>query len=494
VACRRTTQGATGDGEFVALRARSPLLAFRGDHPSLKRWIVALVVLFSLMIGFSQLGVLVLILLAGTTGAIVLLRWPLVGLVLLIPISLVVPFGIGTGTATSVNATILLLVALLGVWALRMIGGRNVRLVSSPTIPPLLALVAIAFLSFVVGLQPWIPFAETAPLRAQAGGVAIFVLSTGAFLLVAHVIRDVRWLQRMTWAFLGMAALYVVARMVPGLGVVANVLAQRGAGDGSLFWTWLVALSFSQAVFNRQLGIRWRVALGLLVIGTLAVALLQGRDWTSGWMPPLVALIAVLGVAAPRLALFATLPAFVIGFLRSERIRSLLLGGDNDYSLSTRLEAAQIVLNIVEQSNPVLGLGPSNYYWYTPMFPILGYAVQFNSHNQYIDLFAQTGIVGLLCFVWFAVALGWVGWRLRTRAPEGFARAYVYGALGGLAGTLVAGGLGDWVLPFVYNIGFQGFRASVIGWLFMGGLVAVGEIVRLTPARPVTPDDAGRAA
>jgi O-antigen ligase len=470
------------------------VLAFRGDHPVLKGWIVALVVLLSLMIGFSGIGPLVLILVFGAAGAFVLLRWPLIGLVLLIPISLVVPFGIGTGTATSINATILLLVALLGIWALRMIGGRNVRLVASPTIPPLLTLVALACLSFVVGLQPWIPFAHTAPLRAQAGGVAIFMFATGAFLLAAHLIRDLRWLQWMTWGFLGMAALYVVARMVPGLGLVANRLAQRGAGDGSLFWTWLVALAFSQAVFNRQLGTRRRVALGLLVVGTLGVALLQGRDWTSGWMPPLAALIAVLAVAAPRLALLATLPAFAIGFLRSERIRALLLGGDNDYSLSTRIEAAQIVLNILQQSNPVLGLGPSNYYWYTPMFPIRGYAVQFNSHNQYIDLLAQTGILGLLCFIWFAIALAWVGWRLRTRTPEGFARAYVYGALGGLAGTLVAGGLGDWVLPFVYNIGFQGFRASVIGWLFMGGLVAVGEIVQRTSARPGESDDPGRAA
>jgi O-antigen ligase len=478
----------------VALRATSPLLAFRGDHPALKRWIVALVLLLSLMIGFSGIGALVLILVFGAAGAFVLLRWPLIGLVLLIPISLVVPFGIGTGTATSINATILLLVALLGIWALRMIGGRNVRLVASPTIPPLLTLVALACLSFVVGLQPWIPFAHTAPLRAQAGGVAIFMFATGAFLLAAHLIRDLRWLQWMTWGFLGMAALYVVARMVPGLGLVANRLAQRGAGDGSLFWTWLVALAFSQAVFNRQLGTRWRVALGLLVVGTFGVALLQGRDWTSGWMPPLAALIVVLAVAAPRLALLATLPAFVIGFLRSERIRALLLGGDNDYSLSTRIEAAQIVLNILQQSNPVLGLGPSNYYWYTPMFPIRGYAVQFNSHNQYIDLLAQTGILGLLCFIWFAIALAWVGWRLRTRTPEGFARAYVYGALGGLAGTLVAGGLGDWVLPFVYNIGFQGFRASVIGWLFMGGLVAVGEIVQRTSAQPGESDDPGRAA
>jgi hypothetical protein len=57
----------------------------------------------------------------------------------------------------------------------------------------------------------------------------------------------------------------------------------------------------------------------------------------------------------------------------------------------------------------------------------------------------------------------------------------VYGALGGLAGTLAAGMLGDWILPFVYNIGFSGFRTSVIGWLFLGALIAVQQITEDAP-------------
>lgn len=33
-----------------------------------------------------------------------------------------------------------------------------------------------------------------------------------------------------------------------------------------------------------------------------------------------------------------------------------------------------------------------------------------------------------------------------------------------------AGMLGDWFLPFVYNIGFMGFKDSYMGWLLLGGL------------------------
>jgi hypothetical protein len=89
------------------------------------------------------------------------------------------------------------------------------------------------------------------------------------------------------------------------------------------------------------------------------------------------------------------------------------------------------------------------------------------------------GLIGLICFLWIFWEAGRLGWRLRERVPDGFAKAYVYGALGGLVGTLVACTLVDWVLPFVYNIGYNGFRASVLVWLFMGGLVSLDQMYRV---------------
>jgi hypothetical protein len=75
--------------------------------------------------------------------------------------------------------------------------------------------------------------------------------------------------------------------------------------------------------------------------------------------------------------------------------------------------------------------------------------------------------------VWFFIELAILGLRLRDRVPPGFTRAFVYGAGGGLVATAVAGMLGDWVLPFVYNIGFSGVRTGIFAWIFLGGLVAL---------------------
>jgi O-antigen ligase len=286
-----------------------------------------------------------------------------------------------------------------------------------------------------------------------------------------------RWLQALTWLFLALGGLHVAARLVPRLGIFTARLFQPGA-TGSLFWTWLIALAFSQAIFNRRLQMRWRLTLGGLVSAAFYICLLQTRAWASGWLPSLVAVVVILWAGAPRLGLLATLAGGAAAALNVQKVIGLVMAGDQEYSLMTRWEAARILAEIVKV-NPVLGLGPANYYHYTPLFPILGWYVNFNSHNQYVDIVAQTGLLGLACFLWFAWELSRLGWRLRARVPAGFAQAYVYGALGGLAGTLAAGMLADWVLPFVYNVGLTGFRASVLGWLFLGGLVSLEQIARL---------------
>jgi hypothetical protein len=108
-------------------------------------------------------------LLGGVWAALVFLRWPPLGLVALIGASLVVPFAIGTGTESALNAAMLLAALPAVLWILSMIGRRDLRLVKSGPILPLLVFCGVATLAFVVGLRPLMAFAETAPVRAQFG-------------------------------------------------------------------------------------------------------------------------------------------------------------------------------------------------------------------------------------------------------------------------------------------------------------------------------------
>ncbi len=103
--------------------------------------------------------------------------------------------------------------------------------------------------------------------------------------------------------------------------------------------------------------------------------------------------------------------------------------------------------------------------------------MSFNSHSQYIDLIAQTGYLGLLGFFWVFFELGRLSLKLSRQLPDGFPRAYAYGILAGIIATIVAAFLGDWVLPFVYNIGLNGFRASILLWIFMGGVISLEQML-----------------
>lgn len=410
-------------------------------------------------------------LLPGIGVVLFLLRWRLLGLLALFG-AMLTPYHGRSG----LNVSMLLVALLLGLWILDIVTGRDtVPLPNSRTIMPLILFLVIACISLGAGQLPWFASASTVPLGAQLGGLSIFVLSAGAFLLTAHYVRNSHQLERITWLFLILGSVYMVGRLFPPASFLVRLF--PGSATGSMFWTWLLALALGQVVLNRNLSLSRRTFLLGLVVATIYVAYFRTGGWKSGWLPPLVAMAVIFVLRWPRLGLLVALGGFVL----IPDFASQVISTDQ-YSYSTRLEAWLIVAEIVKV-NPLLGLGPANYRSYTALFPIRGYFVQFNSHNQYVDIVAQTGLLGLVCLLWFFWEVGRLGWQLRDRVSAGFAQAYVYGALGGVAGTLVAGMLGDWFLPFFYNVTLGGFRASVLAWLFLGGLVALEQMTHRSGER-----------
>lgn len=441
-----------------------------------ERWrtplLVAGILLMSsaLPIRFAPGRIVLLVgLLIALGGTLFFLYYPQWGIVTLFITGLLLPSPALPG---GLNFAVLHLGLLVGLWLLVLLVNRRKAVwVRSRTIRPLLWLLGVTFVAFVVGQLPWFSVPQRAPIDAQIGGMMVFFLAVGAFLLVANQVQDLRWLARMTWLLIILGGLFAAGWVSP-IGAITSRTFQIGATSNAIFWTWLVAMSFSQAFFHETLAWRWRILAGGICVLSIYVAFVLQYDWKSAWLPPLVALVAMLGARSWRLGVLIA----VAGFVPAQIIGSQAIATD-EYSYSTRLDAWIIVLDML-QVNPILGFGPANYYWYTPLFRIRGYAVRFNSHNQYLDILAQVGILGLACVLWFFVEAGLLGWRLREQAPRGFARAYVYGALGGLAGTVASGMLVDWFLPFAYNIGYNGFRSSVFAWLFLGGLVSIEQMVR----------------
>lgn len=342
---------------------------------------------------------------------------------------------------------------------------------SSRAVRAALAFGTVSLLSFLSGLYPWFP-GEGAPLGAQLGGLALFLLSVGLFLAVGHQVSNLLQLKWLTWLFLGAGAISCVDDFF-WMGFVNRWTLPESLG--SLFWTWLAAMSFSQAALNRSLSMLARVSLSCLTIIILYRGLFHYRDWASGWLPPLIAIGVILFFRLPRLTISLVAVALPVGLYFATHVWSSLMTHER-YSYMTRLEAWKTLWELTTM-NPLFGLGPSNYYYYGPLFSILGYHINFNSHNNYMDLLAQAGFLGLFAFGWFAFEIFRMGVRLTRCLPQGFAQAYVIGAIGGLAGSLAAGMLADWVIPFFYNIGIRGFRSSLLFWVFLGGVLALKRMV-----------------
>jgi O-antigen ligase len=435
-----------------------------------------------------------LVLAAGAVGLLLLLQQPGLGLVAVAALSFTLPFEIGTGTEVALTPPVLLIPAVVAVWLLDGLRRGEVRLPASRTVLPLLLFLASGLLSLLAGRAYWDPLVPQPGnlLLVQLAQWGIFALSVAIYLVAGDLGARKRWLQAVTYVFLALASVVVLEFYLPPLRRLLGWSAQNMASR-SLFWVWLAALAAGQLLFNRRLSAWARLWLLALLAGAAYAVWFRLNDWVSGWVPFTVAALAVVWFWVWRrnraLALALAMALLVLAMVLYPTLFSHA-GGEREFERSWggRVALYRATLELVED-HPILGLGPAAYRHYglthwLAMGPgrALYLRPRISSHNNYIDVYAQMGLVGLGLFLWFLAELGLLGWRLGARFGErsdaDFAAGYVHGDLGGLAGTLVAMLLADWFLPFVYNIGFPGFRTSALAWMFLGGLVALEQVTR----------------
>ncbi len=426
---------------------------------------------------------MLLVLLGAGFGLVLLLRQPSWGLVAMAGLSFTLPLTIGTGTEVSLTAPVLLIPAVALAWLAGSLGRHSVRLRSSPATLPLLSFVGSSVLSLVAGTAYWDPLVHRPAnlLFVQLGQIAIFALSALAFLLPAELARDERWLQAATFVFIGTGSIVVLQYLVPGIWSIGG-WSIAGQANTAMLWTWLGAMAAGQLACNNRLSAAVRLALAAVLVGSAYVVLVVQREWLSGWVPFTVAVLAVLGLRVWRSSRAATvalgLLLILIAVVAYPQLYEFAGGkSEEETSLGGRLLLYRQTLELVK-GRSLLGLGPAAYrhYGFTRWLSLgVGRALyaqpQVSSHNNFIDIYAQTGLVGLALLLWFLFVVARIGQSLLPRYRGDFAEGYVLGALSGLVGTVVAMTLVDWFLPFVYNVGFNGFRTSALAWMFLGGLV-----------------------
>lgn len=396
---------------------------------------------------------------AGAAVLVVLIFKPDWGVLALLACTLFLKIGFSTGTQSPITLSLALTGALTAAWIARMlVEGKRVKLAPTPVNAPLIAFMAVALLSYVWSGLVHDPFVDNWDTfaRPRLGALGTFLLSPAAALLVANQLRTTRQLRIAVGMFLcamllGLIGIYT-KRNIPLLNT-----------DG-LFPLWAITLSAGQALFNRQLSTRIRLGLGAMAVLWFLYQFGSGITWVSGWAPPIVAGFILIWLRSRRLAVALAIIASIYIYTRTDYLQSTL-SAEHAESGSTRIAAWQANWNLTRE-HLLLGTGPAGYAaYYMTYFPTAAMA----THNNYIDIIAQTGLLGSAMLIWFMAATGRAAWRVARQTPgNGFEHALAVSLLAGIAGLFVAMGLGDWFIPFAYTQGIAGYDYTVWGWIMIG--------------------------
>lgn len=435
-------------------------------------------------------SVSLLILLFAGIVSVILLRHPkliLPGFVLAVAF---VPWTMATGTGSAVNVAILGLGALAVLWVMRMLVERRVELRASPANMPWGLLAAASGLSIVVGWAFWDPVVTVRSnfVLVQIAQWALFVLSALAFWLGGNFARERGELKVLAWIVVFLGTYFVFLQALPP-GVANRLPASYFTGPVARIWFVSFALAF--ALFDRRLSPWLRTGCGLLALLVVLISVWRSLSWMSSWLPLLVVastLVALrIGRWSIRIAMVTAVPALVI------IVALFAWATESDlWSWETRVVAWQGLVELVGDRWLLgLGLGAYWHYWrgvigsFSYLDPATGYLhvtsdPKVNMHNNYLDLFGQIGLVGLFVFLWLIAAIAVQTWWVYRQEESGFGRSYAVACLAGLAGMSFAGMLGDWIVPFVYNIGLNGFREAGVAWLLLGGIVLLASVRETT--------------
>ncbi len=101
----------------------------------------------------------------------------------------------------------------------------------------------------------------------------------------------------------------------------------------------------------------------------------------------------------------------------------------------------QLALHMI-RDNLVLGVGANNFAIMIDRYANSEFSGEwlFTVHNQFLLEWAETGIVGLVAFLWLLLATlhrGWLGWRLNDRFLSPLALGFTAAILGHVAHMFV---------------------------------------------------------
>jgi O-Antigen ligase len=216
---------------------------------------------------------------------------------------------------------------------------------------------------------------------------------------------------------------------------------------------YLLAMSLPLCVAVALTTTGWRLSFALVSGASqmLALVLTFSRGAWLGWSASMVYLAAVMKKLKILVAFMLVPVACALVFPEvRDRLDSVTRPGE-DPAMKERLQRFKSSLQL-GIDHPILGVGygRGRLKEFLPSYlkgTILEGAPIFHTHNVYAELFAETGTIGLLTFLWLLGQTLWRLWR-RALASEGAERLMGWGLAASWVAAMVTG-LGD--IPFYHH-------------------------------------------
>jgi O-antigen ligase len=230
--------------------------------------------------------------------------------------------------------------------------------------------------------------------------------------------------------------------MEMGLGLTLGLVVGGGVRrDRVLIYVAASLPMFMALVLSLSRGGQLAMLIQLVVIGLLGSVVVSKRagDSSPSRLRALAKLRVVrVGLVGALLVMVIAGIAWVGGDRMLERLESTRTGEFGETSVSragvTRLQIWKATGKLIA-ANPLFGVGLGGYWTAIPTYHNApGSSTPQQAHNDYLELAASGGLVGLALGVWFFVV---VFRRARTnlRSPDRFRRAACFAALIGIAGV-----------------------------------------------------------
>jgi O-antigen ligase len=294
----------------------------------------------------------------------------------------------------------------------------------------------------------------------------VMVLLPFSALLVGNLVKDEKTLRWMVGLIL----------LIVGVDLVIRFTGQNFPIDANgITHMWAITFAVSMAAFLKGLNRLQRGLLLALVIASVVWGFVLHLSWYSGWVPGFICIGVIAVIKSKKLFIALVLGLVLVVFLnRGYFLDNLAFKQTND--AVTRWAAWQINWQVTSQ-HLLFGTGPGGYAaYYMTYFPSTGMA----THNNYIDIIAETGITGLMLYFWLFISLLILGYRIirRVRGRGDFIESMSIGVFSGTIGCIVIMAFGDWMIPFAYTQTIAGYNYEVYSWLFLGTLIVLDRLTK----------------